>query len=286
MRRYLWINLVLAVVLIGAAAVIWLHPGRSNKHRHLTDLHTDRITHIVFRHRGQATVELQRDGDRWMMQKPYPMPANPVQVRKLLHLTNEQILGSYSLEQVDRKKVGLDPPLATVDYAGTRLAFGAANLVTHDRLAQLDKQVYRIADLGDSVLEASPASFVSLKLLPDNTMFKAIILPNLQLDLDAANGWQAKPAPAKLKADTMQALVDNWREAQALWVRAAKPPTVNRGRITLKLKNGKTVRFIIVQHRPNLILFRQGVNLSYLMPPDATTKLLQLQSGSGKAATQ
>jgi hypothetical protein len=97
-----------------------------------------------------------------------------------------------------------------------------------------------------------------------------------RLSMELQNGkWKVSAAQAKLKQDEINDwFSSNWTHLEAKSVEPFKPDSEPHPWFSVKLKNGKTVKFLKMQESPELLLVRVDEGLQYHFSQDAGFTIL------------
>jgi hypothetical protein len=89
---------------------------------------------------------------RWMMRAPHGAPAKDEAVMRLAAIASAPVRNRRAASELDAKKIGLDPPLATLDVDGTVLKFGATDAIRNDRYVEVAGMVALVPDRFSAIL--------------------------------------------------------------------------------------------------------------------------------------
>lgn len=282
------LNLAL-LVLLGALVLIAVYePGKTPqlKPAPLTTLDPARIDRIRIDQPHGPTIALRREQGQWLLTAPLHARANSGRIQALLHLLDTPVHARFALGQHDPASYGLAPPRATVHFNNTVLAFGGSEPISHQRYVRAGKDIALITDSMTYYLLARPTAFVDLAVLAPQAEPVAFSLPGLTLHKTDGH-WRATPATALRSADQITALVDAWRNSQALEVRPYKPAE-NAGTkvdsntvksISVHLAGvSQPLRFDVLDTRDGVLLARRDLGLAWLFPKAAAGHLLHLDA--------
>jgi hypothetical protein len=110
------------------------------------------------------------------------------------------------------------------------------------------------------LVSAQAASFIDLSLLPNNFNINRIKTPSTSLYLDNDGKW-ITTEHSPLNADQIQALLSNWKSAQAFAVHKYLKRK-NLGQIEISSET-KTIIFHITDEEPWIILALPDLNIEY-----------------------
>jgi len=272
------LNLALAAIAVGLAALIWYRPGleRDTVPQAITDIDPQRITSIELTRADAGPLTFRRHGTQWMIAGAQLIPADDFQVHNVLALLEANGIRNYPAATLDLKAVGLDPPQATVRFDATPIELGGIEAIEGLRYARVGSTVYLVEDGYPQLLNAGLGSFASRRLLPQAAQITALELPGLTLTQTDGVHWQLTPERPGTGADTINRLLQNWRQASALYVRRYEPGNYpDTIRVTLK-DSAEPLVFSIVAREPDLVLARPDWGIQYHVTGDVGTSLLDL----------
>jgi len=273
-RNRLNLFLLLLVTVLGVLA--WLRPGLEQAPpARISDLDAAAVQQIRILHDGETLV-LEREGDHWRLAGDPPVPADRFQVDTLLGLLAEVAVRSYDLTDLDTQAVGLEPPVAVIEFDGQPFRFGATEPLEGLRYLQVGDRIHLIDDRYGPLLRASRAQLASRRLLPPGTRLSAILLPGQRLERDEQGHWQLDPPQPTLSADDIQQFVTAWEEARALWVRSAEDTEDAGDAVQLRTATGEGIRFLIRRDDEGTALLRPALGLAYRLSEATATELLAL----------
>ena len=129
MSRRLVINLLLFLCVIGLT--IFLSRGGNKEviepEITLTDIQPDSIHVIHIERRDMDDIIFQKQGNNWMMQSPFDLPANSSRIRVMLNLLQAHSYDHFSAPDNDLTPYMLAVPTVSIVLNDTRVAFGDTN---------------------------------------------------------------------------------------------------------------------------------------------------------------
>lgn len=277
------LNLALAALALGLAALIWLRPGleRDSVSQAITAIDPQQVSMIELTRRAAEPLTFSRHDGHWLIDATTAIPADDFQIHTVLALLEASTIRSYAAESLNLAGLGLDPPQASIRFDTTLIELGNTEAIEGLRYARLGAQVYLIEDRYQHLLNAGLGNFVSRRLLPQDAVINVLELPGLKLSRTDDTHWQLDPAQPMASADDVDQLVQNWQFASALYVRRADPGEhADSIRITLR-DTAAPVEFRIVAREPDLVLARPDWHIQYHLTGDAGKDLLGLPSPAG-----
>jgi hypothetical protein len=276
MKSRLWLNLFLALLVVGLVLLVIYEPGKAPPPTaiSLSEHKAQDIQRMEIIRRDHPTVVLERHDGQWWMQSPYALPAQQQTIEKLLGLLGAQSQAQYDFTAVDTQALGLDEPNLLIRFDHELMAFGGTDALQGMRYVQAGNTIHLIVDRYSYLARAEPASLVNHRLLADDGKIQALDLPGLSLQL--VNGEWKQEGQAALSADDRQAFLDRWRHARALKVRAATtevPASAEGIRIQLEGRD-QPLQFQLIKQDEEVTLRRQDVGLDYVFSAPVAEGLL------------
>jgi hypothetical protein len=90
------------------------------------------------------------------MREPKAQPANDRAVARLAAIARAPVRYRRPAAGLDPKKLGLEPPVATLDADGTLLKFGTTDAIRNDRYVEAGGTIALVPDRFSALLFASP----------------------------------------------------------------------------------------------------------------------------------
>ena len=255
MRLRLFINLLLLLCVIGLA--IFLGRGGNKEIVEpvvtLTDIQPDSIHLIHIERNDRDDIIFQKQGNNWVMQSPFKLPANPSRVHVMLSLLQAHSYDHFSAPDNDLTPYMLAVPAVSIVLDDTRIAFGDTNPLEEKLRYVLVKDTVHIINEGlFHQLQASATFFLDAKLIPPDASIKAIQLPELDIENtedDTLTGAQRQ-------------IINAWEQVESISLRKYEEIEAI-DTIKIELETGELLEFVIVSNRPNLILARPERGIQY-----------------------
>jgi hypothetical protein len=272
------LNLALALLVVLLGAVVWLRPGLEPEvaPAAIMALEPEQVSSINITRLQDAPLGFRKKDDAWFIDSDLAIPADAFQVRAILALLKATSVRSYPAEAIDLVGPGLDPPQASIMFNGTRVAIGGIEPIDKLRYIRTGETIHLVEDRYQHLLNAGFNNFVQRQLLPEGASIIALQLPGLALQLQDSVNWQLEPENLDAGADAINALVNNWLRASALYVRRMEPGEYD-STISLTLKGeNEPVVFTLISREPDLVLARPEWGIQYHLTADAGQELLAL----------
>jgi len=275
MSRRQLLNLLLLIVLLALGLLAWLRPGlEPPPAEQLTSLASLDIKHITL-HSKRATIHFERQGEGWMITDPPPMPADSLQVQRLAELTEARVQRSYPAAELEPAKLGLSDSSPRIELNDQAFLIGDTDPLSHLRYLQQGDHIYLIDDSLANFLDAGRTQFASRKLLPEGARVTLLQLPDLILHQTPDGRWQAEPNAPAASADDWNQLAQYWEHAQAIWVGKLKEQAEWPQQISIGLKDGTNLQYLLRSDSDDLILGRKDWGLEYHLGSAARDQLLK-----------
>lgn len=287
MGKRVLLNLTLLVILGVLVALAVYQPGKPPPPAPtpLTTLNPATVNHIHIQQPHGPTIVLTRQDHRWLLTAPLHIRADAGRIHALLRLLTTPVHAHFTLGKHPPADYGLAPPRATVVFNHTTLAIGGSEPISHQRYIRQGDTVSLITDSMSYYLLARPTAFIDLALLGPDAQPVAFTLPKVSLK-QVKGQWQSKPAKALRSADAVNALIDNWRNSQALEVRPYTATPADSTPISVTLDGvSEPLRFDVVHTRDGVLFVRRDLGLAWRLPPAAAHTLLTLPTASSAQPT-
>ena len=276
-RRWL-VNLLLAALAAGLAAIAILRPGQEAPEETppLTAIDKAAVKEIRIERPGRPAIKLERMDGGWRLVQPFAARADGYRVDGLLAVAAAESLRRLPADEDKLARYGLDKPAATLWLDDQALRFGGRHPIAYRRYVLYDGRIHLISASHYRRLEGKPEDWVDTRVLGDARPV-AFAFPDFRLVLKE-DGWHREPADPALGADALTTFVDEWRHARAL--RVTRHQGKPRGRtltVTVDRDGGKAgIRLRIAARRPELVLHREDEGLDYHFAAEQADRLLAI----------
>lgn len=260
------INFFIVITIAVLALVARYEPGIEQPPgpQAVTGLKTDQVKKIrVIRPLRDDLILIRKPDDSWSLGGQPALPADPFQVRALARLVEQKAVRSYPAKDLDLEKLALDPAYASVIVNDVRVESGSLEPLQELRYLRVADQVHLVSDIFQHLIDADYTQFVRRSLFDETRRISELSLPGLRLHKSSGN-WQVDP-PQAVSADAIQQLVDRWRQATALYVRAADGEQPAEKIFVTLDEPAEVIEFLIVSRDPELILRRADYAIDYRM---------------------
>ncbi len=160
MKRGARANLILlaGVVALAAATVAELRRERTLGVDPLTALDADTVRTLAVDCAGCVPRRFEKHGQHWRMLEPYAQAADDAAVARLLAIARAPVRFRRARDGLDPRKLGLDPPQASLRLDDTLLKFGATDQINGDRYADAGGTIALVPDRFSALLFARAES--------------------------------------------------------------------------------------------------------------------------------
>lgn len=275
MRRATLVNVALALLVAGLALFLYLRPNPTvAPDFRIATLDPDQVTRIRIE-RGAVPIVLEQRGQRWYLVEPYAARADAFRVRQLLDLLNAR--ATRKLPATELARFDLDRPAVRVLFNDQPIAFGTVSEVSNEQYVAVGDGVYLIPVRHIAALPQDAKDLTGRQLFaPDEELVEISIGPATMSQQDGR--WRLN-AETALSQDDLNRWSDAWKEASSLITQKGEPAARSEA-ITVKLKSGKTVRLVVLQREPELVLLREDEGLQYHFSAAAGKRLLTVPSSA------
>lgn len=288
MRSRLLLNVALLVAAAALGLLLVLESGEPPpaKTQPLTALDPGAVTRVRIETPEGEPVEMVKQDADWRLRAPLQLPANRFRVETLTRVAEAASHARYRVAGDELARFGLAPPHATLYLEDTAFAFGDTEPLSERRYVRVRGEIHLVEDGYLVQLTSPPASFVHPGPLGPDPELLELTLPDVRLTL-AEGGWRVVPEDPSVSRDALVALVDEWRYAQALAVRALDPDLKPGTTLSVRLRDrSEPVRFQVAQDEERVILARPEAGVQYHFTPSTGERLLSLNQHNDQNAGQ
>jgi hypothetical protein len=160
MRRRARTNLFMLaiVVLLGVAVYAELRREHALERDPLTTMNPDAIRSLAVTCQGCTARRFEKVDGHWMMREPESKPADDKVIERLTYIVRAPVRYRRPASELDAAKLGLEPPVATLEVDGTLLKFGTTDAIHNDRYVEVGGTIALVPDRFSALLFASPES--------------------------------------------------------------------------------------------------------------------------------
>jgi Domain of unknown function (DUF4340) len=265
-RRRTPTNLMLLtmVLVLGAATLAEIKREELEKPQPLTKLSIADVATLRVSCNDCQTRNFEKRAGHWVMLEPYILPADDSTVERLLNVGRALVRQRHSLKEYDPNKLGLRPPLATLELGTTRLEIGTTDPIHGDRYVCIGEQLALVPDRFSPFLHESAESELDRHLLPRGAQVDNVSLRGEPGRTDLGDAWK----------NVLATQIDKIDEA----VVAPGSPTP----VAVLLTNGQALNFSIRSLDEGFIAERDFPRLAYRLDARSAAALLGQNSADAK----
>lgn len=274
------LNLVLLVAVLALVAIMALEPGKTPEpaSAKLTHLTADEINHILIQRADGTDIELEKINGVWQMIKPYALPANEFRMTSLLRLAEAESISQNDLSKLKLETFSLDKPRATIIFNKQHeIIFGGNEPLQQHRYTAINNILHLVSDTFYYPTVAKETTFIDHQLLAGQQNISKLELPGLNIEFKQAK-WQVLPPQDDISADAITDLINQWRNSQALELRAIKNNNTKQSARVYFKDQDKPMTFAIQQNKDETLLIRNDIGIGYVLTNDNYAKLVSLSA--------
>jgi len=281
MRHGWLLNLVLLAIASLLVLLVIFTPGLEKavpEQPSLTELNAKQVKRIRIEQENKEAIELVKDDlGTWQITLPLTLEANDFRVNSILELLSTKRYKKLETSSVKLDELQLVTPKVKVTFDNLTIALGTTSPVDEtQRYVQINQAVYLVTDTFYEFMTGEAVKFASLSILGKNPKITELHTPNYHLTSE--NGtWKLlenKEENVETGADTLNAMIDNWRHAQAISVNLYQDSSL-QGEVLLKFGD-RALKFQIVSIAPEFILALPEKKIQYQLANHQVEKLLHL----------
>ena len=199
----------------------------------------------------------------------------------LLRLVETLPQSTYPLKET--APYGLDKPTLEVTFNKGKpnavvIKFGNSDPLKMRRYIAVNNKLYLTNDTYFYALNSVATDYISRKLLADDFEIIQLDLPELKLKI-IDDSWRATPTPENFSVDSVNELISEWKNAQAIDISPInkKIPFAHEQTISLYSTEATKLTFYILKNDDEFILVDKLKGLQYNFAEENRNKLLNLQ---------
>ncbi|MEO6687605.1 MAG: DUF4340 domain-containing protein [Dokdonella sp.] len=102
----------------------------------------------------------------WRMLEPFAQPADNVRIERIVAIARAPVRFRHAAGELDAKKLGLDPPWASLRLDQTTLTFGTTDAIHGDRYVMVGGTIALVPDRFSALLFSKPESELASPAAP------------------------------------------------------------------------------------------------------------------------
>ena len=272
--------LLVFILVVAGLAILDSTDEEENKKPAITTLKQADVVNITVKRRGKKDIYLEKKNNQWRLISPYNTATNQFRMDTLLRLVETLPQSTYPLKET--APYGLDTPLLEVvfnkDLPDTvSIKFGNSDPLKMRRYVAVNKKLHLTNDTYFYALNSTATDYINHKLLADDFKITQLELPKLKLVLEN-NNWRAIPEPENFSVDSVNELISEWNNAQAVDVSPinTKAQFSNKQTVSLYSKDATRLTFYILRNDKEFFLVDKLKGLQYSFPKEKQKLLLNL----------
>ena len=218
-----------------------------------------------------------RAGEVWMIAEPIRWPAHRANLDRVMDVTQVDGMTPLPSGEIDLDQLGLQFPLALLEFGNTPVRFGASNNIGERRYVMIGDSVYLLPDRHLPFINQGLLGFVDRRLLPSELGLLRLELPGLTISAADGDGWQIDGNAASTPAQAAE-LIANWRELEASRVKPYQSNLTPRQKILARLPGDERIEFFVLSIDPEIIIANPRIGLQYHFGADYYYQLISLRA--------
>ncbi len=181
MKRAARTNLILIFVVAALGlAVYWqVNKEVTRFEPPLSALMPEQINNVTVSCLQCVARRFERVEGHWSMREPYNLPADDAQLVRLLSIATSAVRSRRAFSSLNAKKIGLDPPLISLDLGPEHFDIGTTDAFNGDRYVRVGDTIAMVPDRFSPFLVAAPPSEIDRHLLPRGSALKSLKINDL-----------------------------------------------------------------------------------------------------------
>ena len=144
------------VALFGTAVYVEIGRERASALDPLTAIDTAAVRTLVVSCIGCSTRRFEKVDGHWQMREPFAQAADDARVARLIAIATAPVRFRHAADSFDPRKLGLDPPQATLVLDELSLHFGTTDAIHGDRYVQVGDTIALVPDRFSALLFGKP----------------------------------------------------------------------------------------------------------------------------------
>lgn len=256
MKRATRTNLILVLVVAAlGSAVYWqVNKEVARFEPPLSALMPERINTVGVSCLQCVARRFERVDGHWLMREPYNLPADDAQLARLVSIATSAVRSRRAFSSLNAAKIGLDPPLISLDLGPEHFDIGTTDAFNGDRFVRVGESIAMVPDRFSPFLLAAPPSELDRHLLPPGSVLKSLKI----IDVDRPE------------------LLEAWTHALAsrITARTENASKVEGVVVELTLGDGSLITYRIVRDREASVARRSEPVLNYVLSAEQVGALL------------
>jgi hypothetical protein len=224
---------------------------------------------------ADASLNLRRDAQGWVLETPIRWPANNINIERLLSIVNSETDSRLPADEINLARLGLQFPEAVLTFNDTQLLFGATNNIGERRYIMIGSTVFLLPDIHLQFFSGGLTGIVDRRLLPRRYRLNTLKLSGFEISRDTNDSWQVINADG-FGQDQIVRLVDNWQDLEASKIKPFDTGVTPRQKLEASLADGSRHEFFVMSIDPEIVIAHPQIGLQYHFPADLYYQLISL----------
>jgi hypothetical protein len=152
------------VVLFGSAVYVEVARERALALDPLTRIDTTAVRTLAVDCIGCTSRRFEKVDGHWQMRAPFARAADDARIAKLVAIATAPVRFRHAADSFDPRKLGLDPPQATLQLDDMALHFGTTDAIHGDRYVRVGDTIALVPDRFSALLFGTPQSELAAPL--------------------------------------------------------------------------------------------------------------------------
>jgi len=226
---------------------------------------------------ADASLNLRRDAQGWVLETPIRWSANNINIERLLSIVNSETDSRLPADEINLAKLGLQFPEAVLTFNDTQLLFGATNNIGERRYIMIDSTVFLLPDIHLQFFSRGLTDLVDRRLLSRRYRLNTLKLSGFEISRDANDSWQVINADGFGQGQIVR-LVENWQDLEASKIKPFNTSATPRQKIEVSLQDGGKLDFFVMSIDPEIIIAHPQIGLQYHFRADLYYQLISLRA--------
>ena len=286
------INIVMLAIVLGLGTYFYLRPKPEAVQTKAYDISQIKLADIVSIQvdlPNKPLMTFKKVNKLWQMIAPYPARLDQQSINHIISVVAAQSNNKFSSS--DLAKFGLNEPKLKLTLNEELFIFGAFNSVTSEQYVMYKDAIYLLPGSYLELASIQTTALLDKSPIAQDEKIIGFDLSGLeqwqenQLNVDLVDGkWQVNDPKLSVNQAAMQEWFDGYWTGMS--VSAVEPYSLQSTEklpgFSVKLSNGKTIRFDKFQESPTLILGRPDEGIKYTIASDIGFVLLNPPLESAK----
>ena len=225
---------------------------------------------------ADASLNLRRDAQGWLIEAPIRWPANNINIERLLSIVNSETDSRLPADEINLAALGLQFPEAALTLNDTQLLFGATNNIGKRRYIMVGSTVYLLPDIHLLYFSQGLTGIVDRRLLPRRYRLESLKLSEFDISRDTNDSWQVIGVDG-FEPDQIVNLLSNWQELEATKIKPFNTGAIPRQKLVANLADGSSHEYFVMSIDPEIVIAHPQIGLQYHFPADLYYQLISLR---------